>query len=314
MKKINLIIAGIPLNISYHPKDSVLSFFKRFTLEPKSLNGRVWHLESQEVERDDCDINSAAIKQKISELKERLRFTKISPKAWKHNQERFFFPKNGFSANARNALASFFLIDPVEINLKKKQITRFYKKRRGHIPFECLDRRLVSFCYSQILGLNNGALLHCACVVKENKAYLFFAPSSGGKSTVAELSKKYTVLGDDIIAVRKINNKFYAFATAWTQKKFIKPAHFLIAEIRAVFFLNKARRISFKKLEPERALMKTLSNSVHFLLYTPSPLARKIFFTLAGIFKKTPAYEMYFKKNQDFWQELDTVVNESAKK
>lgn len=197
----------------------------------------------------------------------------------------------------------------VEISLKKKKVRHFYC--RGDMPsanWGDLDSQLVTFAYSQTLALNQGILVHAAAVSKGGRAYLFFAPSGGGKSTVAQLSKKYLVLGDDVIAIRKKGKDFYAYATPWKQGKFIKAKANLKAKIKAVFFLKKSKQLNFAPLKAEESLIRVLSQHIHFFLYTKRPLVKKIFFTAANFFKTVPAYEMYFRKNENFWPRLEKVI------
>jgi len=169
--------------------------------------------------------------------------------------------------------------------------------------------RLISYAFSKLLALNKGMLLHAAAVVKDGKAFLFFGVQGAGKSTIARLSKRYKVLGDDIIAVRKAGNHYYAFSTPWKQSSFIRPGRGAKGEIAAIFFIKKSDRISFKSLQPEHALMRMLSSHIHFLIYTKRSLAKKIFFTAADFTKRIPAYEMEFEKTRDFWRELDKEIS-----
>ena len=168
--------------------------------------------------------------------------------------------------------------------------------------------RLISYAFSNLLAVNKGMLLHAAAVIRGGKAFLFFGVQGAGKSTIARLSRKYEVLGDDIIAVRKKGGHYYAFSTPWKQAPFIKPDRHAKGKISTIFFIKKSDRISFKSLQPEHALMRMLSRHIHFLIYTKRSLTEKIFFTAADFTKRIPAYEMEFEKTRDFWRELDREI------
>ena len=171
------------------------------------------------------------------------------------------------------------------------------------------DGKLISYAYSQLLALNSGMLLHAAAVIKDKKAFIFFGIGGAGKSTIAGLSKRYKVLGDDIIAVRKKSGHYYAFSTPWRQAPSIRSGRHANGRIRAIFFIKKSDRISFKLLQREHALMRILSSHIHFLTYTKRPLTDKIFFTAADFTKRIPAYEMEFEKTRDFWRKLVKEIN-----
>ena len=168
-----------------------------------------------------------------------------------------------------------------------------------------LDGKFISYAYSQLLAANNGMLLHAAAVVKNKKAFIFFGKSGAGKSTIAGLSKRYKVLGDDIIAARKIGSRYYAFATPWSQSSFIKPARGQKCAIAAIFFIDKSDRISFKPLGRSAALARIVSNHIHFLIYTKKPLTGDVFVTAADFVKRIPAYGMKFSRTRDFWPALE---------
>jgi ABC-type oligopeptide transport system ATPase subunit len=148
-------------------------------------------------------------------------------------------------------------------------------------------------------------LLHAAAVVKDKKTFLFLGVSGSGKSTVAALSKKYKVLGDDIIAVRKIDKTYYAFPTPWKQMKMLAVNPSLKGKIQAIFFLKKSSRIFFRYLPPEETLSRILSSHIHFLIYTDKPFLKNLFATAVNFAKQIPAYEMEFTKNANFWQKLE---------
>jgi hypothetical protein len=203
--------------------------------------------------------------------------------------------------------SSFYFNDPVEIDIKRRQLRYFYLRKNMSRGLN-FDSRFIVFAYSQILASIQGVLLHAAAVVKGGEAYLFFAPANGGKSTVVQLSKKYQVLGDDIIALRKIKRGFFAFSTPWKQGEFISLKPSSKVRIKAVFFLKKSNQVYFRPVKPEEALVRTLSKQIHFFLHTQRQLVKKIFFTAAGFFKTIPAYEMHFNQDDDFWPKLEMVI------
>ncbi len=160
-----------------------------------------------------------------------------------------------------------------------------------------------------MLALNNGMLLHASAVVKGGKTFLFLGVSGAGKSTIAALSRKYTVLGDDIIAIRKCGRHYYAFQTPWRQQPFIKLKRGLKGKAAAIFFIKKSNRVSFRYLPPEKALANILSNHIHFLAATGDEPLKKIFSTACDLVKNIPAYEMEFVKERSFWPGLEEKIS-----
>lgn len=200
--------------------------------------------------------------------------------------------------------------------LQEPLFEKFLDKDERSSPFKypinnisLFNGKEMSYAYSQLFALNGGMLLHATAVIKDKKAFIFLGVGGAGKSTIANLSKRYKVLGDDIIAVRKKGGHYYAFSTPWKQAPFIKPDRHKKGRIWAIFFIKKSNRISFKSLQPEHALMRMLSSHIHFLVYTKRPLTEKIFFTAADFTKRIPAYEMEFEKTRDFWRKLKKEIS-----
>jgi len=308
MTNLTLNIAGIKLHTKNKNIIEFMPDFKDFRIQSKGLEKNIWRIESSVLYKVDRAVKSdlRAVKNKIGSMQERFRSTDIKSSDWKEKEANLArFQLENPSCLDR---ATFYFNDPVEINLRRRRIKRLYVEGNGSKRIKIIDSRFVTFAYSQILASCGGMLLHCACVVRKGRAYLFFAKPGGGKSTVAKLSRKYTVLGDDIVAVRKNKNRFIAFSTPWRQSKLVKPHPKISAPVKAVFFLHKSKDIRLQPLADHEALVRFLSRCIHFFLYTEIPLAKKIFFTAADFFKNIPAYDMYFRKDKNFWPILDKVI------
>jgi hypothetical protein len=70
---------------------------------------------------------------------------------------------------------------------------------------------------------HNGIMLHSSCVVVDDRAYLFTAPSGTGKSTHTNLwlnhfGDRAYILNDDKPALRLENGVWYAYGTPWSGK------------------------------------------------------------------------------------------------
>ena len=203
-------------------------------------------------------------------------------------------------------IRSSFFDDPVRIDLKNKKVTHFHS---SYTPKPIFNDRLLAFAYSQALAVNAGMLLHAAAVVKDRKAFLFLGRSGDGKSTVASLSGNHTILGDDVIAVRRSGSSYTVFPTLWKQMPFTKSAERSRARVAAIFFIKKSSRISFKPTSPEEAFKRMLCSHIHFLVYTERPLLDNIFATVSDFARDVPAYDMEFTRYDDFWPDLEDAVD-----
>jgi len=300
-----LTIGGIPLKVQTPFSRNLAQSFLPFLLPQRKKIFRPWHLQSLPLETDNYLKESQKIKLKIARLKKRLAiFSQFHPD-WRL-KERNLLQAHFLNHSALGAV-SFYLNDPVFIDQKKRQILHFF----SHPPSLRADfftNGLLTQAYSQLLALNKGLLLHSAGVAKNKKAYLFLGPSGEGKSTLAFLCRRNTVLGDDIIALKKTGGSYSAFATPWKQRDFIQPEAHLSFPVAAIFFLKKSQRIFFQPLEPKQALFKILTSSVHFLFYTEEPFIHTLFSTCADFVRNIPAFSMEFCQDKDFWPALEKAL------
>jgi len=87
-------------------------------------------------------------------------------------------------------------------------------KGEPFFPLKYLDIVL----YSNWLALRGDLILHASGVIWEDAACVFMGNSGAGKSTLAaDLQEAHglTVLGEDQIIIRRVDDKFIAFGTPW---------------------------------------------------------------------------------------------------
>ncbi|MFH1479153.1 MAG: hypothetical protein ABIG92_05210 [Candidatus Omnitrophota bacterium] len=261
------------LSLVLREKDKIIpSTFNRFFYKKQNIPDNSWHLES---------IDQGIKRPKDIILPETLDVRKLL-------KPQSYFNKNTF------------------INIKAKRIKHLYSDKYEKNN-KYYDTKLFSFCYSQMLASENGLLLHGSAVIKGNSAYLFFAPSGGGKTTAAKLSRRSKVLGDDVVALKKCGRSYYVYSTPWNHKDFTRNSS-ISAKVDKVFFLKKSKNISFKPIKKEDAFIKLLTQQIHFFIYTKRPILDKLFFTASGFIKNTETYEMKFRKDKSFWNKLNKEV------
>ena len=199
-------------------------------------------------------------------------------------------------------------VEKLSVDVRSKRIRRVPAKKNAASALESGDPRFVVYAFSQMLASTRGALVHAAAVVRRGRAYLFFGKSGDGKSTAAELSRRYEVIGDDVIAIKKIGGDYFAFATPWTQKPFVKAASRRRAKIRAVFFLNKSRAVAFDPVSAPQGVATIIYNHVHFLNLTGRAPACRTFRTVSDLARRVPMFRMRFTKKGNFWPKLVRIV------
>jgi hypothetical protein len=307
MGEITLNIAGISLSQECQDGVCLPDNFRKFAQLNKRKTTFTWRLQSTGVRKRGFSEENKRINHKILRLKQRFARFKGRSLDWRLKKDNLLtwdippsYPLSAFS---------FYANQPVFIDKKNRRINHFYYSIQPALSGNYFHGHLINYAYAQLLALNQGMLLHAAGVVKDKLAYLFLGHSGEGKSTVARLSRHYQVLGDDEIAVKKRGSFYLAFATPWKQASFIKLHNRLPARIRALFFLKKSKRVSFKPISPQEAMVRILMHHTHFLMDTEMPPIRYLFATCADLVKSVPAYLMEFRKNKNFWPELEKAIN-----
>jgi hypothetical protein len=166
--------------------------------------------------------------------------------------------------------------------------------------------------YSALILFTEGLMLHAAAVAKDDMAYIFFAPSGGGKSTVAGLSSDYTVLTDELVAVRRGEGSFNAYGTPfWGSRRDERRGINSSFEIAGLFKLVKDSAVYLKRLPESLAAAEILTvprcyydlGSVTGLLNSCSDLASVV-----------PCYELHFLPDSSFWRCIDGHIGQMAQK
>lgn len=111
--------------------------------------------------------------------------------------------------------------------------------------------------YSLLSILRNGIMLHSSGCVVKNKAILFCGEKNSGKSTVVN-RLPYPILSDDIIIVKRIGNKVFAFPTPFgisTTKN--KPF-----KIKKIYFLKTGKKKCVSELPFRQTVRNMFVNSL----------------------------------------------------
>jgi hypothetical protein len=87
-----------------------------------------------------------------------------------------------------------------EIDFERRSGTVVFSDLR-YVPFRTSLENLLRIAFSWLLVRRRAFLFHCAGIVRNGRAWLFFGPSGSGKSTITWFSRELPALSDDLIAV-----------------------------------------------------------------------------------------------------------------
>lgn len=105
--------------------------------------------------------------------------------------------------------------------------------------------------------------LHTAAVIIDEKLYLFFAPSGGGKTTICSLAEEngYTVLTDEYCVLKKKGNIYYGgIFPVWP----LNSSPGKMWEISGVFFLRKSAVNEINSFSKVDAIREMLPEAICF--------------------------------------------------
>lgn len=128
---------------------------------------------------------------------------------------------------------------------------------------QTFDSFLRSF-YSWLLPREGGLLVHSSAFEKGGSAFLFPGVSGAGKSTLSRLAAgKHPLLSDELVPIRKMDRKFYAFGSPfWGEMK--RKGKNKVFPLGGVYKLSKAPVNSVGELSGGGALRLLLRCSMNF--------------------------------------------------
>jgi hypothetical protein len=173
------------------------------------------------------------------------------------------------------------------------------------------DRFLCRMFYTLALDRENKQLktiiVHCAAIERNGKGYIFFGGPGSGKSTIASFSKKFNVLHDDMNLVF-INEKELTVEGVPFNPKLIDRTN-NSGTLSMICSLHQADVDRIEKGSLEEFIQKILPE-----VFLPIPLLsedkKKAFNYLLSNVRQlgsvVPYYKLYFKKNDKFWEIIET--------
>jgi hypothetical protein len=157
-----------------------------------------------------------------------------------------------------------------------------------------------------------GILFHTACIVKEGYGYLFFGPSTAGKSTITRLSSHFTVMTDDMIVLKKRNGTFFAATCGlWGGRTDDFPMIRLEVPVRRFFVIRKDKNNFLKEMSRQSAILEFLCN-VPCMARDRSDVQKIMDFAQRATENYT-FYELHFhKEDSSFWRTINELDREHS--
>lgn len=153
--------------------------------------------------------------------------------------------------------------DPLfKIDLSLDKLNDLHKNYE-HLSLEELEYIFLGQLFYRHILKHNGILLHSSCVVKDNFAYLFSAPSGTGKSThtnlwLEEFSDAY-ILNDDKPAIIFKDNTLYAAGTPFSGKHDISRN--TLVPIKGICFIERSTNNWIKQISNKQAIFEILNQT-----------------------------------------------------
>lgn len=152
----------------------------------------------------------------------------------------------------------------------------------------------------------NRIMLHSSGIVRDGKAFLFFAPDEGGKTTAIKSASKGTFLSDDRNILHLDKNRILAYSTPWGSMQ-TAPAK---AELGGVFLLRKSEKFKLTPIKVTTLVQFLWNEHIHNWNSLPKFSRIKAFHILHIICQKTPAFEMSFSKDFVDWDAIDLAIKD----
>jgi hypothetical protein len=183
----------------------------------------------------------------------------------------------------------------VKIGLTHTEVTRVFE--------QLLYQSFYSAC---MIKSYDSLLIHSSGVIYHNDGYIFTGPSGSGKSTIAELSKNYHVINDEICLIDFNSGNIMLHGTPYNGT--FKNKKSGSAQLKAIFIIKHGAAHSITEMERSKSVPMLAKEIV-----PPVPIQEefksKIFIRMLDmsqrICQSVPVYRLEFLPDSGFWAEID---------
>ena len=153
--------------------------------------------------------------------------------------------------------------------------------------------------YCRVLAFR-GLMLHASAVALDGKGYLFSGPSGMGKSTHTRLWQKVfgssaQVFNDDKPALRRLDDRWYAYGTPWCGKDGININ--MTVPLGGICFLKRGESNAIRRLSSPEALAAILTQTTH--RFSKEENLDVLLRTLDDLIREIPVWELTCRPDED---------------
>ncbi|WP_218091391.1 hypothetical protein [Paenibacillus solanacearum] len=182
------------------------------------------------------------------------------------------------------------------------EIDKQYKAVRICIHDDfALKHAMVNLYSAYITQYEWGLLIHSSCLLEQERAYLFAGHSGAGKSTVAQLSQPRPILSDEATIIKITENDVVVYNSPFRSDTELPelPGTYPLTAIQILRQSPDNRRLRMGVMEGIQQLLQRVFYWAHHPEET-----KKVFRMCRLLAGKVPVYELYFQKNNTFWEEI----------
>jgi hypothetical protein len=180
------------------------------------------------------------------------------------------------------------------------------------------DRFLCSLYYTLVMNDTNRNhcpfIVHSSGVIRDGRGYIYFGPPESGKSTIASLSRKFTVIHDDMNIVT-LDGKSVMIEGVPFNPKLINRTNEK-APLSMICSLHKSDTVKLERGSADEFTRKALAE-----IFLPMPLFSNdrnsafnyLLACVKELSQRVPYYRLYFKKDDNFWECIEKEEDKNGK-
>lgn len=165
-----------------------------------------------------------------------------------------------------------------------------------------LDQLLMMYALAE----RDGAIFHASAVELDGKGFLLPGRSGAGKTTISRLfaAERHTLLSDDRVVVKKIQDEFYAFGTPWAGDAGIAENRRL--PLHGIFFIVHGNENRIDKITLKEAFARLMP--VTSIPWYDKKVMPDILSFCEDIVMNVPAYELHFRPDSEVVKFLEDFI------